>query len=480
MRRLFIFTLLFFILPLEADPPVPLWERVYGGHYDDEARGVIQVDSGRFVIVGWTSSYGADTKDAYLLVIDSLGDTLWTKTYGRERDDVGYDIAVTDSGDFILVGGSTRPYFEGYLMFSWVLKLNSEGDTLWEKVIKRWDSFKRISRVKEGGFLAVGVVFRMVGYRMDGDGDSLWFSNNDEPWSGANDFVELPGGGFMLVGLDSTRGTDSTNCEFHMGVSFFSDSGDFLYDRFYRASWNDALYSVVEGYDGNYLACGYTARGDYGMTDLYLVKLDSLGDTLWTRVYGGPGWECGYDIERTDDSAYIVVGYTDSRGSGWSDVYLLKVNDDGDTLWTATYGGSDYEGAYRILPLGGDNYLIVGYRMVIGGYRDVYILRLGPQSGVIERGDKGVLFSVDGGIGGPMRVEYGLEGRERVRLVIYDVLGREVRVLRDRVDQRGRYEVEWDIRDDGGLRVNSGVYIVGLTVGDERYVRRVIVLGGCR
>ena len=78
-----------------------------------------------------------------------------------------------------------------------------------------------------------------------------------------------------------------------------------------------------------------------GSYDVYLIKTDASGDTLWTRTYGGPDGDRGHSVQQTADGGYIIAGSTNSFGAGRRDVYLIKTNAQGDTLWTRTYGGSD-------------------------------------------------------------------------------------------------------------------------------------------
>ncbi|MFQ5868905.1 MAG: hypothetical protein ACE5JC_03275, partial [Candidatus Zixiibacteriota bacterium] len=119
------------------------------------------------------------------------------------------------------------------------------------------------------------------------------------------------------------------------------EPGDTLWTRAYGGSGYDRGYSVQQTSDGGYIIAGYTESFGAGDYDVYLLKTDSSGDTLWTRTYGGSDWDRGYCIQQTSDGGYIITGESWSFGAGYSDVYLLKTDSSGDTLWTRTYGGSD-------------------------------------------------------------------------------------------------------------------------------------------
>jgi hypothetical protein len=109
------------------------------------------------------------------------------------------------------------------------------------------------------------------------------------------------------------------------------------FEKTYGGSGADVGYSVQQTTDGGYIVTGFTRN------NVYLVKTDSLGDTLWTRTYGGTSWEVGYSVQQTQDGGFIITGETTSFGAGFYDVYLVKTDSVGDILWARTYGGTDYD-----------------------------------------------------------------------------------------------------------------------------------------
>ena len=129
--------------------------------------------------------------------------------------------------------------------------------------------------------------------------------------------------------------------------------------------------------------------------DVYLIKTNAQGDTLWTRTYGGAVSDMGYSVQQTPDGGYIVAGYTDSFGAGGADVYLIKTNASGDTLWTRTYGGPSYDEGYsvrrplmaatssRALP----HPSVQGHQMSISSRLMLKAIRSGPEPMAGPRGD---------------------------------------------------------------------------------------------
>lgn len=83
---------------------------------------------------------------------------------------------------------------------------------------------------------------------------------------------------------------------------------------------------------------GYLVVGRKG-SKICLIKTDLNGNLLWTRLYGGSVGQYGYSVATTIDGGYIVAGSTNSFGEGSYDVYLIRTDATGDTLWTSAFGG---------------------------------------------------------------------------------------------------------------------------------------------
>ena len=95
--------------------------------------------------------------------------------------------------------------------------------------------------------------------------------------------------------------------------------------------------------------------------DEYVIKLNSIGDTIWTRTFGGVNVDDANDVKQTSDGGFIIAGYTQSFGAGHDDVYLIKCNASGDTMWTKTFGDTLYDGAKTVETTNDGGYMIGGF-----------------------------------------------------------------------------------------------------------------------
>ncbi len=154
---------------------------------------------------------------------------------------------------------------------------------------------------------------------------------------------------------------------------------------------NQGATCVRQTDDGGYVMVGSIDRyPDPGKTDVYLVKTRADGEILWTRMYGGVGDDEGYSVQQTNDGGYVIVGSTTSFGAGKGDVYLIRTDPDGDTVWTGTYGGAGEDIGYSVVQADDGGFLFAGYASSFdNGEEDVYIVKVDENGRLIGTGTSG-------------------------------------------------------------------------------------------
>jgi hypothetical protein len=180
-------------------------------------------------------------------------------------------------------------------------------------------------------------------------------------------------GGYVITGY---------TCSF--GVNNYEDvwllrtdaNGDTLWARTYGGRYPDHGNSVQQTIDGGYVIAGRTYSYGFVGGDVWLIKTDVGGDTIWTRTYGDTDYDYGRSVAQTADGGYIIVGHAESYGAGEADVYLIKTGASGDTIWTRTYGGTDRDKGYSVHQTTDGGYIVTGYTGSFGaGRRDVWLIK---------------------------------------------------------------------------------------------------------
>src|SRR5271169_6391168 len=135
---------------------------------------------------------------------------------------------------------------------------------------------------------------------------------------------------------------------------------DTLFTKTYGGTNSDAALCVRQTNDGGYVLVGETSSFGAGLNDVYLIKTNGNGDTLWTKTFGGSNSDVGFSVQQTSDGGYIIAGFTAS-GVPIVDVYLIKTNGNGDTLWTKKFSGSNIAFSYSVQQTSDGGYVIAGY-----------------------------------------------------------------------------------------------------------------------
>jgi hypothetical protein len=355
------------------------FQQTYGGNSDDGGWSVQETQDGGYIITGITESFGVGGDDVYLIKTDSIGDTLWTKTYGSSDHDWGKSVKETPDGGFIITG--SKP-LKGSGSDVYLIKTNSSGDTLWTRWYggNSFDEGNDVEVTPDGGYIVVGYT-RSFGsglsdiylIRTDSLGDTLWTGTY-----GGGSFDEgfsigiTSDGGYIITGYTRSFGAGG----YDVYVVKTDSVGGLLWTRTFGGSSSDFGESVQQTSDGGYIVAGYTRSFGAGGWDIYLIRTDSLGGTQWIRTYGGSFDEWSYSVQESKDGRYILVGGTESYGAGFQDVYLIKVDNSGDTVWTRTYGGINDDLGLYLQQTRDSRYVISGYTESYGqGGYDAYLIK---------------------------------------------------------------------------------------------------------
>ena len=363
-----------------------LWTRTYGGQENDLASCVKQTNDNGYIIAGSTASFGAGGSDAYLVKTNSSGDTLWTKTYGFELWEESKCVQQTSDGGYV-IAGKTNSFSE--TSDPYVVKTDYEGNCIWEKIYggeAHQEEIYSIVQTNDNGFAICG---RIVDYgtpedfyilRIDADGDTLWtkrYGNFDDA-DVAHSIKQTDDGGFIIAGY--TLSYQAMLCSVWLIKT--DSNGDIVWEQTYSEPGYDMTVAscIHHTSEGGFIMSGYVMSFSVGTMDAYAIKIDSTGNTIWSKTYGGMGDDFAFSIDQTFDDGFIMCGQTNSFGTGDADVYLIRTNSLGDTLWTRTYGGSQNDEGHSVQQTVDGNFIVTGTKHSEQGSYDMWLLKVAGES----------------------------------------------------------------------------------------------------
>jgi hypothetical protein len=171
--------------------------------------------------------------------------------------------------------------------------------------------------------------------------------------------TQIHDGGFIVTGRKEDRLTSTKD----MITIRTDENGGGIWEKSYGGTSNEEGYSVIQSQDGNILTIGYS--WSYGeKQQIFAVKSDLSGTKLWQKTYGGSNREIGHKSITTTDGNIAILGQTNSPGisRGNDDVWLSKIDQEGNEKWIKAYGEKNHEVGYDIIELENGGFLIVGYR----------------------------------------------------------------------------------------------------------------------
>lgn len=298
------------------------WSRTYGDILNDNGASVYPVSDGGFILIGtyrYVSGTDSNKTDIYVIRTNSSGDPIWTKKFGYSGvNDEGVSIRQTADGGFILIGNTM---FNG----NWdvyILKLLADGSPE-----VSWPVIRPAPNGTNGNVQDLGV-----------------------------NIVEKPGGGFVY----SSSIDDDTST---LGKSPRLVSLNFV--GIQNSAPDKSYYSELDMENAGEVSLSSSNTFLVGKTvtdNSYVLKMDATVALAkqWYKTFGGVGSDVIRSVEATDDGGCIVLGSTTSFGAGSSDIYALKLNSNGDEVWFKTFGGAGFDVGKVIRKTSDGGYAILG------------------------------------------------------------------------------------------------------------------------
>jgi parallel beta-helix repeat protein len=361
--------------------PEEEWNKTFGGTADECGFSVAQTSDDGYIIVGDTRSYGAGSADAYFIKTDENGNVEWSKTFGGAYCDLGKSVQQTSDGGYIITGfiGS---YGAG-AYDTWLIKTNSKGNKEWDKTFGGSDNDGgwAVQQTADGGYILAGVTDSY-----GAGNDDVWLiktnSNGNKVWDktfGGADYdyghsvQQTSDGGYIIVGNTESYGAGKHD----VWLIKMESNGNEEWNKTFGGSNWDMGFSVQQTSDGGYIIVGNTESYGAGKHDVWLIKIESNGNEEWNKTFGGSNWDMGFSVQQTSDGGYIVAGDTFSYDTDSYDLWLIKTDTNGNEEWSKTFGGSDSDRGWAVQQTSDGGYILTGYTKSYGdGNFDVWLIKV--------------------------------------------------------------------------------------------------------
>lgn len=314
-----------------------LWEpRQFGSLMDDAAYSLQVLPDGGFVILGSTTKEteeGDSYTNMYMIRTTEEGELLWEKEYGGEFDEVGYNLQITSDGGFILIG-STESYGYGNKSI-WLVKTDSQGDTLWTRTHGGVnDDVGMFIAETDYGYIYTGNT-RSFSRNGQSNANILIVKTNflgrviySYTYGGeGNDFgksvIPLAGGGYFLLGSTVNPETNIKNIFLSLVEDDVSKP---LWIKHYGGDINHAAACFKYKEDESLVITG-TKEISPGNLEIFLLETDNGGTRNFIRTYGGNGLQRANAVDLTNDGGYVVTGANELGGN--SMITLIKTKPGG-------------------------------------------------------------------------------------------------------------------------------------------------------
>ncbi len=510
---LWVILVLFSITISYAGAIVVEWEKGYGGLGNDSAKTIKLLPDGGFIIGGITESFATyDSCDIWLIRLDSLGDTLWTKTYNGNYS----ELQIINDGGFIILGNRT------------LIRTDSEGNEIWSQpfggyscqetddsgfiIIEHIDTVKSIkNRLIKTDFLGNIQWTHHLGDSCITYIDSIVWPDTviyDTTWSSnyiPEIIIKKSDGSYTLGGyyIDKRYFADYNTRAMIIDLdSTFQIKWVSILPEQQGGDQFDKIYSLHQTNDGGFIAAG--RAGVVPFWRLFL-RLDSKGDTLWYKDarndFVGEGQTGAYSIKQTNDGSFIAVGVYNRIGNlhvDWQ-ACVHSIGTDGNTLWDGVLGlEGDY---YKTVPdinarghfdAAQSVILTEDGSFVMAGYSN----SLNPNSNYNGPFDAWIIkFHYDPSVGDVIEPCYNIPGLSfyvnqnksyinfivlglaiKKSFIVVDIFGlngqvvKQIKFFSDDIKQM----VRWDGKNNRGERVSSGMYIARIKIKDSVTSRKFV------
>jgi hypothetical protein len=359
----------------------------------------------------------------------------------------------------------------------WILWINEDGDSLGSRTYGGMlgDGGLWISPTTDGGYIVsatLGTGFPLGDeiylLKLDALGDTAWtriFSGPNQDYG--EQVIQTNDGGYIIAGRTYASYTPESADAWAIRTD---GNGDTLWTKKYGGTDEDIFNCVAETDDG-FIFAGLTSSFGPGYYAVYAVRTNEDGDTIWTRTYGGGEADLCERIIRTPEGNFVLSGYSTSFSES-NDVYILEIDISGNLIWESSYGMSDgYETVYGSCATSEGGFLITGKTNYYYALKDeLFVLKLGSGTGFPDNTQGIPSFKIaPNPFTSSTTIYLDCTNNEPVTIQVFDLFGHLLADLLKNKPVTGHMEIVWD--SDG---LPQGVYCCKVEIGKDQYISKLI------
>jgi len=320
-----------------------LWTRQFGGNGADLLTSVI-LQEDYYVAVGSKYVF-PQARQAWVLEMDSHGNLVWEKTLGGNQDDSGVGIVAAPDGGFFVIGQTKSFGTRDGKSDVWLIRLSASGDTLWTKT-----------------------------YDLGDEDMGTWI-------------LPFQSGKYIITAVTCTAACGGLNQQGFATYLVIDAAGNVQKTKTFAEGPKNKFRKIKPTLDGGAVIVGATSMEEkFPSEDAWVIKLDANGEVSWTRILRSYGrYDGGFDIVQTSEGGYVMAAYSQIEQTpemNFDNFWMVGLNSAGDVVWTKTWGGPDNDDLYAVIPTSDGGLVFAGFKGAVSwplnaipGAADFYVMK---------------------------------------------------------------------------------------------------------
>ncbi len=482
MKRIFIILFLFLSnFSLVYSQQSITWQRTYGNHYisNPETFGieVCPGDNDNFYV----TSTNPNPNSFNIIKINALGDTVWTRTIDSTRNNYA---GFTSSGDGGVVCSGDGAF---------TVKYDQYGIRVWRKSYGFQALCHKIMRTFDGNYIICGQYGGWFGliFKINSNGNLIWQRNYNLNYFAGwyNYIIESIDNNYIAVGFRSRTENDTTKGL----ITKIDTSGNIIWEKEYSLFNKDVTNLIsIDKINSGYLVCSQQTEDSLGRFVVDFIKIDESGNLLFAKKFTGENnWNYGAsDIKNINENKYLICSNAENLNRDTIITKIFLTDSTGNIIQSRIFNDRDFIKLNRVYIINNRDIIIAGSCDYISpNYSSTLVIRMDSNLYVPPIGIRKLnknfpsVFKLYQNYPNPFnpttKIKFEIPslplmkgaGGMNVRLIIYDLLGREVATLVNEQLKPGTYEVEWN-----GSNYASGVYFYKLIAGDFTETKKMVLM----